>query len=565
MPLKSKRRLSFSKFPPWSNPLEVMRKQPAKAAGSFPLFLATFIKWSRSLYHLYATLIACSSYGVDGFLTRPHLPCVDCSKSRFASTSTAVTGETLPEVEFSNDSLISIQRLTTDAILYRGQPRGLSALQELAALSATRRPYEFDASIERTRVSDESVLTRISGFLDSCVTKEVCQCVQDMQKRGWLSTNPDSVDGEPSFHINLVSNGQPIECGDDEFGLNLQRLIDVVTPRVYHVLLPRVQELVGSTSIQIGDVFIRRYGQEVLDGKSRRGLSAHYDVYSMITSVIALDDVGAQGTDGLYTTALNEQGGTSNHAALRRFFPLSCGDAVVHSWDVLHGVDVQPNVNRTSLIVWFTSTDEATLRSRFVAPWLLNRQHEPVGQFVLASALEATRSESAEVRLSPFDLYLQSALSGSAFSLSRLGALCNEGTMSDENLDQAEAALDQLQSNQPMFGCIDNAALPRSARLATRFWLEASLRGNPFAQIALAEEIMAHEGTAERGNGASASESRLLAAVLFGLAAEQGDEAAIDALGRVVALDVSKLPALTQAEFDQLPVVKVARASLSFL
>jgi hypothetical protein len=75
---------------------------------------------------------------------------------------------------------------------------------------------------------------------------------------------------------------------------------------------------VGSTSIQIGDVFIRRYGNDVLDGKSRRGLSAHYDVYSMVTSVIALDDVGARGTNGLYTTSRNEQGDTSNHAAFAR-------------------------------------------------------------------------------------------------------------------------------------------------------------------------------------------------------------------------------------------------------
>jgi hypothetical protein len=74
---------------------------------------------------------------------------------------------------------------------------------------------------------------------------------------------------------------------------------------------------------------------------------------------------------------------------------------------------------------------------------------------------------------------------------------------------------------------------------------------------------MAHEGTTKRtsGDGAKESEARLLAVVLFGLAAEQGDGAAVDALERVVALEVSRLPALTQAEFERLPVVKAARAS----
>lgn len=545
-----------------------MRKPSAKFAGSFPTILAAFIARLRTLYHHNVVLIVGSSYGVDGFVVRPQLSCADCldlsGKSRFASA--VIAGQSnLPEVEFSKDSLSSIQRLTTDAIVCRGQPRGFLALEELAAMSASRRPFDVHASNKRPRTSDESVLTRISGVLHPSVTEGIRERVQDMQENGWLSTNPDSVDGEPSFHINLVSNGQPVACGADEFGLSLQRLIDVVTPHVYHDLLPRVQALVPFTSLLVGDVFIRRYGQDVLDGKSRSGLSAHYDVYSMVTAVIALDDVGAQGTNGLYTTTLNEQGETSNHAALRRFFPLSCGDAVVHTWDVLHGVAVQPNVNRTSLIVWFTSTDETTLRSRFVPPWLLNRQHEPVGQFVLASALEETRSESAEVRSSPFELYLQSALSGNTFAQSRLGALCHEGALSNENLDACEAALNRLQSNQPILACIDTDSLPRTSRLARRFWLEAALRGNPFAQIALADDIMAHEGAVIGTRGDGARESRLLAATLFGLAAGQGDEVAIDALGRVVALEVSSLPAPSEEELEHVPVVKVARASLSFL
>ena len=45
----------------------------------------------------------------------------------------------------------------------------------------------------------------------------------------------------------------------------------------------------------------------------------------------------------------------SSHAVLKQFFPLQTGDGVIHSFDVLHGVDMDPSIDlsRTSLIIWF--------------------------------------------------------------------------------------------------------------------------------------------------------------------------------------------------------------------
>eukprot|EP00957_Ditylum_brightwellii_P011968 902875-Ditylum_brightwellii.AAC.1 len=87
----------------------------------------------------------------------------------------------------------------------------------------------------------------------------------------------------------------------------------------------------NSTTIEISDVFLRRYGHV---GALRRDiLSAHYDVTSYVTAVIALDDAALDGKNGLYTVLEDEEKntGTSNHAALRRYFLLSTGDGVVHT------------------------------------------------------------------------------------------------------------------------------------------------------------------------------------------------------------------------------------------
>ena len=210
--------------------------------------------------------------------------------------------------------------------------------------------------------------------------------------------NPDSVDGLPSLHLNLVSGGKPIAERDadlpDVLEQGLQKLFAMVKPYIYEKLLPNVQQLTNDSSIRVSDIFLRRYGDDIGDeGTSRNGISAHYDVFSKVTSVIAMDNTAAEGTNGLFTIETAYNGNTSNHAALRRFFPLEQGDGVVHTWDVLHGVDVAPNSDRTSLIVWFTTDEALDYQETMTPPWLIkhpNIDTDNVAQFVLASAMLAS-------------------------------------------------------------------------------------------------------------------------------------------------------------------------------
>ena len=254
------------------------------------------------------------------------------------------------------------------------------------------------------------------------------------------------------FHGKPLFDPNDKDVGD--FGRGIQKLVEIVQPHINNQLLPSVHQLMNSTDIVISDVFLRRYGEDIAGGVTRQGISAHYDVYAKATAVIALDNVAAEGENGLYTTATYE-GETSNHASLRRYFSLKSGDGVVHTWDVLHGVDVQPGLDRTSLIVWF-STKEVMMDSEDprsetpISPWLSNhpsRSSNDVVQFVLASALECASkpvdtidasqvmsmhhgspTERANIRHQ--ELYLQSAKKMNSFALTRLGSFCQDDALS---------------------------------------------------------------------------------------------------------------------------------------
>lgn len=464
---------------------------------------------------------------------------------------------------------LAVREYTEKAIHYRGEPRGLAALQKLGQYSSMRTPFDFENNSMNENGS--TVVAPIKGLIPPSVTEEFLRQVHEMEQNGWLSTNPDSVDGLPSLHLNLVSGGKPVVKEVDgsqlnEFQRRLQKLLSTVEPYIYDKLLPTVQELINDPSIRVSDVFLRRYGDDIMEGTSRKGISAHYDVFSKVTSVFAMDDTAAEGTDGLYTTVMSNDGITSNHASLRRFFPLEKGDGVVHTWNVLHGVDVSPDSDRTSLIVWFTTEKVLESDIEMTSPWLTGHptiETNDVTQFVLASALTTSTDDDDltmdAVMPHPHDLYLKSAESGNTFALTRLGSLAKEQELSLERAMRGVAILNNLRPSEELpfeeqiIG--DECSISYDA-LAKRFWFEGAVRGNPLAQAHLADEVM--ELAANTRN----DDMRVLAAVLFGLAAQQGHDIASESLSRVVEFEVASSLIQSQEEFEASPVVKTANAAL---
>jgi hypothetical protein len=440
-------------------------------------------------------------------------------------------------------------------------------LKDLSQLCRQRKPYRF--SKEKNQCREGSILEKVERLIPTETTEKIFQIVTGMQENGWLSTNPDSVDGLPSFHINLISSGkkivddEPSELGNalPSFEHDVEALIRLVSPYVYEYLLPLVQKHLATKDIQVYDVFLRRYGDAIIDGQSRHGISAHYDVFSRATSVIALDDTAKEGRNGLYTTqeSCRDDRTCSNHRSLRRFFPMSCGDAVLHTWDVLHGVDVEPGVDRTSLIVWFTSEEKTGNPS--AVPWLTNRndlETNHVAQFVLASSLES--SEDYFLGAKAHELYIQSATRGNLFAMTRLGSLCENDDLAVDHQDRVRMLLKTFEkSHSSLPEQFLSSELDTHIDLAKRLWWQGSIRGNPIAQVALADELMA---TAVSQECAGVDSHFLMASVLLALAAQQGNDHAIESLLRIQALEAALSEIDSPDALELLVTRSVAKSAL---
>lgn len=498
-----------------------------------------------------------------------------------------------PKRKKEDNSFDTLKTHTRQAIEKVGTEESFDSLKHLRDLCLERRTYEFDDNCRKRneKTSTDSVVSQYRRLLPLNTTYEFLNQVRYMESNGWLSINPDSVDELPSLHLNLISQGKPLfpvkegkdeEDELDDFQQGVQNLLKIVEPYIDEVLLPHAREVLQDDDTIVSDVFLRRYGEDICGDKSRDGLSAHYDVFSKVTAVIALDDVSANGTNGLYTTVGSIAGEeTSNHASLRRFFPLERGDAVLHTWDVLHGVNVESGLDRTSLIVWFSSKkammdspsstyDGQNLSA--IAPWISQNpklEYDPVVQFVYASALESAQgtrdsnigdNNEIEEENIAHEYYLRSTMQKNPFGLTRIGTLLSEGQLSTGLQNQAENLVkswkDPPVAVSSLFSTEDDERLNDSCQqqlLARRFWLEAALQGNPLAQISLGDEAM------EQGVLRHDKELKHLAATLFGLAAQQEQQPeAEDALQRVISYEASSCE--NEEEFLRSPILKIAKA-----
>jgi hypothetical protein len=499
--------------------------------------------------------------------------------------------------------LDTIRNLTRIALAHAGQSDGYNAMKTLGKLCKERISYDFAMDVNTQNGGRNwSTVSINRQLLSSHTTDALQKQIQFMEQNGWISTNPDSVDELPSLHLNLISKGKPIVStsinNSDSFQKGISSLLDIVQPVITKNLVPWVKKMLNSTDIRVSEVFLRRYGDSVLNGEaSRHSISAHYDVFSKVTAVIALDDVASSGRNGLYTTAFSTShdsgnAGTSNHASLRRFFPLRKGDGVLHTWDVLHGVDVEPGIDRTSLVVWF-STAEAMVDDTSVnnckldcgntnppiAPWLSNHpelESDDIVQFVLASAIQSSSNydqddeshlqskasmyqekafrENVEnqIQLS-HDLYIKSASKKNVFALTRVGSLCRDQLFSRQQLDIVKTIAFEFPAPPPVIApLLDDES--DHVILARKFWLESAINGNPLAQLLLGDEVM------EVAVNQNSPTLRLLASTLFSLASQQSDDSAKEALSRLLSYEASISESFEI--FQSSPVVRVASLEL---
>lgn len=205
-----------------------------------------------------------------------------------------------------------------------------------------------------------------------------------------------------------------------------------------------------------------------------------------------------------------------------------------------------------------------------VGPWSTGRddlETNDVAQFVLASALESTDAANVDERTrinassdhitrDPIELYIRSASQGNTFALTRLGSLCDTRSIGASLMSNILEILEQDDCDGDIREAVAKGAKSVGNYLARRFWLEGAMRGNPLAQSALADDLMLQ--TFDTGD----DDACLLAAVLFGLAAQQGSEEAMQSLQRVVEFDVSHREFESEEDLLRSTIVAVAKAAI---
>jgi hypothetical protein len=238
---------------------------------------------------------------------------------------------------------------------------------------AELKPYEFESPTNRTfhvgemelSVADGTLvwpgIDRVANFsvLTSLLTTTEVDSVIDLLPRDF-DRDKDSVDDESTFEFYLEKNGTfdfianiPGKPDIDPAVMAARlparaALAEILRPIMESRIAPYVNEYVPRcrppNKCRPCFSLVRRY----LDGE-RRAHDAHFDIQALATVVVGLNSAGRDFEGGLFISA----GSVSTD---KRFIQMQKGDAVVHTSDLLHGVQV-PSGARWSWILWFSDAE----------------------------------------------------------------------------------------------------------------------------------------------------------------------------------------------------------------
>jgi len=155
-------------------------------------------------------------------------------------------------------------------------------------------------------------------------------------------------------------------AGIIENGIDIHpQLASMLHPILNNKILPWAREVSNIPTLTVADALIRSYDPS----KECQHLTGHYDEAAVATVIIPLNDpISYEG--GLYV-----QTGASEDSRLHVPFS-TAGDAVLHKYNVMHGVNVSSGNKRCSLVLWFAE-DEESVKSKTV-PWIIREAKQSV-------------------------------------------------------------------------------------------------------------------------------------------------------------------------------------------
>jgi len=268
--------------------------------------------------------------------------------------------------------------------------------------------------------------------------------------------------------------------------------MEALSKTIEHRALPYVRERFNCSTCVACTSIVRRYLQD-----ERREHPWHYDSDAYVTMVLPLS-AASDYRGGLYI-----QPGFDRHA--KEFVELEAGDALFHSFDVMHGVEVLSG-ERVSLIVWF-KTDADACKER-LSPWYADAaaQGNPTAQYNLGRVVANGLGGTPEDKPVGIELYTKAAKQGHVMAMYNL-AVClhhGRGVTSDKEAAvgwyaQAAHAGHPLAMTNYGYMQLFGKGMPEKNVTGAAFWFgKAALQGVDVAMFQLSYLIA--EGNGIRAN-----------------------------------------------------------------
>ena len=231
-------------------------------------------------------------------------------------------------------------------------------------IAATNNAQNNDTTTTTASKEFESKLYVLPNFMPRDTVKEILTLLRGHENmtiaNGYqsiaLNEDPDPVDAMTSQRIFLdddSNNRSPKQSTIEQIQLRqkLKLLMDPYKDTMTLFLRKWYSNKCGKDNRKCTPcyTFLRRYR-----GGERRGNVPHHDSMSYISVVISLSDYDTEYQGGLYVSSKNSE---------RNYIKLNRGDAVVHQWDLHHGVHVlDENIHgdtseRWSWIFWTRDSD----------------------------------------------------------------------------------------------------------------------------------------------------------------------------------------------------------------
>jgi len=243
-------------------------------------------------------------------------------------------------------------------------------------------------------------VTRISPFVPRDVARQLLQYSRELL----YEEDPDTVDQRPTFEAPLFRNG---------LLLSPKHRMQALSEAIENIGLPYVRERFNCSMCVACTAIIRRY----LQGE-RREHPWHYDSDAYVTMVIPLT-AAADYSGGLYAVPTFDRND-------REFIELEAGDAVLHSFDVMHGVEVLSG-ERVSLIIWFKSNADACEKG--LSPWYAQGAEEgdPTAQYNLGRVVANGLGGTPQDRPAGVEWYSKAAKQGHVMAMYNLAVSLHHG------------------------------------------------------------------------------------------------------------------------------------------